>query len=86
MKTRHPPGQPDARRPGLAIQGTGIKTGEATSSEKTRTACAKYTPLLPLMPATLSDAWSEEVVQSLQVHRALRRLMAALADCEVRPW
>ncbi len=44
MKMRHPPGQPDARRPGIANQVTSIKTGEATSS-KTRTAHVKYTRL-----------------------------------------
>jgi len=82
MRTRHPPGQPDARRSGIANLTAGIKTGEAPSSEKTRTARGQYTPLLPLVPAMLTDSWPEEVTLSLQVHRALWRLMAALADRE----
>ena len=45
MRTRHPPGQPNARQSGIANLTTGIKTGEAPSSEQKRTAPVKYTRL-----------------------------------------
>jgi hypothetical protein len=44
-----------------------------------------YTMPLPLVPALLTDAWASEVVLRLRLRRALRRLVAALTDCEVRP-
>ncbi len=37
---------------------------------------------LPLVPALMVDAWPDEVVLSLRLHRALRRLVAALAAAE----
>jgi len=45
----------------------------------------KYTTRspLPLGLALLVDTWPEEVVLTLRLHRALWRLVAALADCEV---
>ncbi len=83
MRMRHPPGQRNARQPGLAVQATGIQQAEAPSSEQKRTAGGvKYSPLLPLVPAMLTDAWPEEVIQSLLVHRALKALLAALAAQE----
>ncbi len=80
---QHTPRRDAARSPGNANQGTGGRT----QRQQTMTAniVYDYTMPLPLVPALLSDAWVSEVVLSLRLHRALRRLVAALADCEVRP-
>jgi hypothetical protein len=72
-----------ARFPGHGNQRAG---GTHRHSQTTNTtAVHQYTMPLPLTAALLTDAWPQEVLLSLRLHRALARLVAALSEWEVRP-
>ncbi len=76
--------QENGRR-AASTQHDGPDTPQDDDDHGTLTTVYNYTLLLPLVPAMLTDAWPEEVIQSLRLHRALKLLLAALGDCEVRP-
>jgi hypothetical protein len=65
-------------------QNSGAGRRETTMRQQSITP-PQYSMPLPLVASMLTDAWPEEVLLSLRLHRALTLLVAALSEWEVRP-